>query len=238
MSTAGDGEPGKSPSIRIALDSRSVAFLGLASVAVILFGALIAAVRYRGYAGESYSPLNHFISELGEIAASRFAFAYNLGIVAGGLGLLVFLLAIARTMDGRLRLPFVALVLMAGIFGPLCGLFPMDYLSTHRLVSSLFFVSAWLVGGTFTLWLARSGNGRWPRWLVIPGLVVVAVFAAFIATYATYHPLDPNARILSRAGVWSVPLLEWASLLSLLAWLACLAVALLRRPTEPNEAAR
>jgi len=42
---------------------------------------------YRGYAGEGYSPLTHFISELGEIAASRLAWAFNLGIVLGGIGL-------------------------------------------------------------------------------------------------------------------------------------------------------
>jgi hypothetical protein len=30
----------------------------------------------------------------------------------------------------------------------------------------------------------------------------------------------------------AVPLLEWASLLSLLLWFACVALALLRRPSE------
>jgi hypothetical protein len=60
----------------------------------------------------------------------------------------------------------------------------------------------------------------------------VVLFAAFIAVYASYHPAAPDARLLSRTAVWTVPLLEWAALLSLLAWIACLAAALLRRPTD------
>jgi len=233
VAAAGDSRAREMGSLRISLGPRGIGRLGLASIAIILLGELITAIPYRGYAGEAYSPLNHFISELGEIAASRFAFVYNLGIVVGGLGLLVFLLAVARTMDGRLATIFTLLAVVAGIAGPLCGLFPMDYLATHRLVSGLFFLSGWLVGDTFTLWLVHRRPAFWPRWLVVPGLIVVVVFACFVVVYSTYHPVDPNARILVRSDVWTVPLLEWASLLSLLAWLACLALALLRRPIEP-----
>jgi len=68
----------------MSVTSRRLALLGLASAGVILFGVVIAAVPYRGHAGEAYSPLNHFISELGEVATSRLAWAFNLGIILGG----------------------------------------------------------------------------------------------------------------------------------------------------------
>jgi hypothetical membrane protein len=204
-------------SLNISLGRRGLGALGLASIAIILIGALAAAIPYRGYAGESYSPLNHFISELGEIAASRLAWSYNLGIVVGGLGLGIFLLLVSRAMSGRPS-------------GPLCGVFPMDYHSTHRLVSAAFFLTGWLVAGTFTLWLLRARESAFPRWLIVPGLLVVTVFVSFIAVYSTYQPEDPNAHILVRSDVWTVPLLEWASLLSLLGWLALLAVSLIRQP--------
>jgi hypothetical protein len=61
---------------------------------------------------------------------------------------------------------------------------------------------------------------------------VVAVSLTFIGVYSTYRPANPDARILDRTNVWTVPLLEWASLLSLLLWLACVALALLRRSSE------
>jgi hypothetical membrane protein len=202
--------------------------LGLASVAVILFGALAAGIPYRGYAGESYSPLNHFVSELGEIAASRFAWAFNLGVVVGGAGLGCVLLTVARGMRGRIQRVFVLLSAVAGMAGALCGLFPMDYQATHRLVSFAFFLTAWLVAGTFTIWLLKDQPATHPRWLAIPGAVVALVFVTFIIDYSTYHPADPNAHILVRPDVWTVPLLEWASLLSILAWLACLSISMLR----------
>ncbi|MGZ3356663.1 MAG: hypothetical protein ACXVBO_17630, partial [Isosphaeraceae bacterium] len=53
-------------SLTIGLTSRRIGLLGLASVAIILAGMVAAAVPYRGYSSEAYSPLNHFISELGE----------------------------------------------------------------------------------------------------------------------------------------------------------------------------
>ena len=78
-----------------------------ARFAIILAGMIVAAIPYRGYAGEGYSPLNHFISELGEIAASRLAWAFNLGIVLGGVGLGAFLLLAARAADRRFRTALV-----------------------------------------------------------------------------------------------------------------------------------
>jgi len=72
-------EPVRSGAIRALPGRRSTGLLGLASTAAILGGALMTAVPYRGWAGESYSPFNHFASELGEVARSQAAAAFNLG---------------------------------------------------------------------------------------------------------------------------------------------------------------
>jgi hypothetical protein len=224
----GSGARGQPGTLTISVAPRRIGLLGLASVAVIVLGALAAGIPYRGYASEGYSPLNHFVSELGEIAASRFAWAFNLGVVVGGVGLGCFLLTVSRLMSGWIRRVFVVLSLTAGTAGALCGLFPMDYLATHRLVSFAFFLTGWLVAGTFTIWLLKDKPTAFPRWLVVPGAVVGVLFVTFITDYTTYHPADPNAHILVRPDVWTVPLLEWASLLSLLAWFTCLSVSMLR----------
>jgi len=219
-------------SLTISLGRRGLGVLGIASVAIILGCAAVTAIPYRGYAGESYSPLNHFISELGEIAASRLAWLFNLGLVTGGAGLAAFLFGISGALDGRLRRAFQAFAGLAGATGMMCGLYPMDYLTTHRVVTVGFFLTGWLVAATFTVWLARSRSAAFPRWLVVPGLGVVAVFVVFIAVYSTYHPANPDARILTRSDVWTVPLLEWASLVSLLGWFVCVAATLFRHPTD------
>ncbi len=43
---------------------------GMAGVLTVLLGSLVAVFFYRGKDGERYSPLNHFISELGEEGVS------------------------------------------------------------------------------------------------------------------------------------------------------------------------
>lgn len=227
-STAETDAGGPIHDLHLTPSRRDLGFLGLGSVAAILVGALVAAIEYRGYAGEPYSPLNHFVSELGEIAASRFAWAFNLGVVAGGAGLGGFLLMVSRLMSGRFRAAFAVVSALAGVAGILCGVFPMDYLATHRLVSAAFFLTGWLVAATFTAWLVTHRPVQFPSWLALPGAVVIVVFLAFIAIYASYRPVDPNAHILVRPEVWDVPALEWASLISLLAWLACVSISLIR----------
>jgi hypothetical membrane protein len=222
----------REPVLSIRPTSRQVGALGLGSVAVILAGMVLAAVPYRGYAGEAYSPLNHFISELGEIAASPLAWIFNLGIVLGGLGLGVFLLLVSRHMDGRFRLAFRASSVVAGIAGTAVGIFPMDYPTVHKVVSLTFFLSGWIVAAIFGMWqLGRPASG-FTRSLLGPAAADIVVSWTFIAVFAGYQPADPNARIVERADVWSVPALEWASLLCLLLWLACLAIVVSRLPED------
>jgi len=219
--------------LSVTVTSRRLALLGLASVGVIVLGMLAAAIPYSGHAGEGYSPLNHFVSELGEIAGSRLAWAFNLGIVLGGMGLGTFLLLLADRLSGRFRATLVAAGVVAGVSGTLVGVFPMDYLLTHRIVSGVFFLTGWLVAGVFTLRLLAAPIPGLPRWLVVPGGLVVAIFATFIGVYSTYRPANPDGPVANRPdGLWSVPFLEWASLLSLLAWFVCVSLALLRERAE------
>jgi hypothetical membrane protein len=212
---------------------RRHAVLGLASVGVILLGMVIAGVAYRGHAGEAYSPLNHFISELGEIAASRLAAAFNLGILVGGLGLLAFLMILAGRLDGRYRSALIAVGAVSGVAGALVGVFPMDYRNLHQIVAGVFFLTGWLTTIVASLWLVRAPAPSLPRWLLIPGAVVVVATLTFIPVFSGYRPANPGGPVLDRPdGVWSVAVLEWAALLSLLAWFVCVSLALLREPPE------
>ena len=208
--------------------------LGLAGVAVILAGALVTAIPYSGYAGERYSPLNHFVSELGELAASRLAVVFDAGLVIGGTALAVFLVLVSRRLSGHYGAALAAAGVVAGLFGVLVGIFPMDTLAVHRIVSGGFFLTGWITAAIFAVWMARHDHSGFPRWLLATAVFSVAVDFVFVAVYSTYRPVDPDAHILSRPEVWSVPLLEWASLLSLLLWLACTAVVLAQRSGNPT----
>jgi hypothetical membrane protein len=219
--------------ISIAVTSRRLAWLGLTSVGVLALGTVATAIAYRGAAGEAYSPLNHFISELGEIEVSRLAWAFNLGVVLGGAGLGLFVLVLAQRLGGRPRIALSAAGLAAGAFGAMVGIFPMDYHQTHRIVSELFFLTGWLIPAIFSLWLLTAPRPGLSHWLLAPGAAVVAVSLTFIAVYSTYRPTNPDGPVVGRpAGFWSVPFFEWASLVSIMVWLVCVSVVLLREPSE------
>ncbi len=213
---------------------RSTGLLGLVSIAAILGGALVAAVPYRGWADESYSPLNHFVSELGEVARSQLSLAFNLGVIAGGLGIGLFLILLSRRLTGRYRPAMAAAGLVADVSGTLVGVFPMDYHTIHGFVSAVFFCTGWIVMAIFSSWLltrTRTEPG-FGRWLLAPAAIGIAASLAFVAVYATYSPLPADVHIIERPSLWTVPLLEWAALVSLLAWFACVALEMLGMERE------
>nr|MBN1229909.1 hypothetical protein [Anaerolineae bacterium] len=57
---------------------RITSLAGFAGSGIILLGCLISGLAYTGRTGESYSLLNHFISELGELRYSELALVFNL----------------------------------------------------------------------------------------------------------------------------------------------------------------
>ncbi len=60
---------------------------GVLGAAAFAVSSLIAALVYSGTAGEGFSPLNHWVSELGEMSVSRLALLFNAGIFVGGISL-------------------------------------------------------------------------------------------------------------------------------------------------------
>ena len=73
---------------------------GFLALTVLVAGALTTAIPYRGKEGESYSVLNHFISELGEVGVSAFALLFNTSLILGGLALAVFMLGLSYFYSG------------------------------------------------------------------------------------------------------------------------------------------
>jgi hypothetical protein len=80
-----------------------------ASAAVV--GSFVPGVGYRGKQGEAYSPLNHFISELGEVEVSRIAWAFDLGLILSGISLIGASISLGLMLPGLLS----KLGMMAGV---------------------------------------------------------------------------------------------------------------------------
>src|SRR5262245_6434660 len=92
------------------------AICGIVGVAIVLIGAVVTALGYTGSAGESYSPANHLVSELGDTDISERALVFNLGLIVGALFSLPFMPGLAKYRGGG------GLVTVAGVLGVVAGI--------------------------------------------------------------------------------------------------------------------
>jgi len=205
---------------------------GLSGLVVIGIALFVPASVYVGRAGESYSPLNHFISELGEVGVSRLAWVFNAGLVVSGALLGLLLAVIGWRLDSRRAR-------VGGVFGGIAGvgvvgvgLTPMNDLVPHLQWAFVFFWSgmAALVLSTSALW--RDRGRHLPRWLSGVGFACSMVFVVFLVHPFVVGPpdrrmLDPASGV-SRPAVWDHAVLEWLVLLAVLTFAGCGAVALWR----------
>jgi len=73
--------------------------LGIVGPSIVVLGVSITALVYRGKEGESYSPLNQYISELGEVGVSRLSWLFNLSMILSGLYLIPACISLAIALQ-------------------------------------------------------------------------------------------------------------------------------------------
>lgn len=209
-----------------------------ASCGVLAFLALAAAcvggiAVYTGAQGEPYTPINHWISELGQMGISEGAEVFNTALMLGGGAFALFVTGLAMTSPSRLRWVFGPAGVVAGIGGIFVGVYPMNAGDYHAISAATFFMLSWVFIAVASLAFLRGREPRHPAWLALLGAVTASVTLAFILSLRT----DPEARarmqatgpILDRPLVWIPTILEWASLLLIMAWVLLASVAWLRQ---------
>ena len=195
---------------------------GLAGSACITLGLLAAAVAYRGPAGQSYSALNHAISELGQVGVSRLAWAFNWGLIVGGVLLAVFMLGLGAFLENR-----VAYVASAvGVFSTLAcsavGVFPMNHLQGHIAAAMSFFGSGMLVVLLFSLAIAVDRKRKTTKWFALPGALALLSLTQFLFLPRGDMPQgtdlfnDPSA--WTRPAVYAPAVAEWMVFVVLVGW--------------------
>lgn len=212
---------------------RIIGLTGLSGVAFLLLGVILPAIAYRGRAGEPYSFLNHFISELGEVGVSRFAAVFNACLVLGGIALVPFCLFLGLSLR---RNPWAKLAMVAGIassiFCSLVGFFPMNHLESHMFIAMGFFRLGLVMILLFTIAIfAQHRESRIvPLWVTWAGLLSAASFAVFLFVVPRFsgfpgNLLDP-AVYPARPSPLPLAVSEWSILLTTLAWILIVSASL------------
>jgi hypothetical membrane protein len=203
---------------------RVFAAVGIGGALVFLAASAITAAVYSGSEGEAYSPLNHWVSELGELGVSQLAPAFNAGVIISGTCLVIFMYGLATSRTAWLRIVYGAAGAIAGVAGALVGIFPMNNLAPHGLAALTFFDAGWIAVGLASIDFVRRPDARFPRWLAVIGALTVVVFLTFVASLASQLGNAGLAAPAARPAVWIVPSLEWLVLIGILAWVCATGV--------------
>lgn len=204
---------------------------GFLGAAVITLGALITAFPYIGGEGQTYSPFNHFVSELGHTQESELAGLFNIALIVGGLAYGLFMIGVGLRFTGIMRYVIAIGGALAGISGALVGVFPMNVdLGTHGRVALGFFEGSLVLLAVFSLYVAFSRQTAYPRWLSLVGLPMIVSNAIFVYLVLTGGPEALAAPESGRPAVWPITVAEWGVIIFLLMWVTVVAVWRWRQP--------
>ena len=193
----------------------------------IVFGGatVVAALAYGGAGGAIYSPLNQFVSELGDVRRSSLGVGFNAGLIVGGGCFAVFMAAFGAVRRGRLAFVTAAVGIGAGLAGALVGVFPQGGSPLHRPVSIVFFLVGAASLALATADVARRPSAAFPGWLAMVGGVVVAAFVGFIVLTLQRGsgPVpDPLPAFFLETAI------EWVAVAGILTWTTLASVTWLR----------
>ena len=189
---------------------------GIVGAAAIALASLVTALAYRGTQGEAFSPLNHWVSELGETGVSGLAALFNVGLIIGGVSFALFMVALAASRRTALAVIAAVVGIVAGLAGSLVGVFPMNQIGIHRIVALIFFNLGWISVGLASIDIWRQPEPRFARWLPALGALTVALFICFLAVYLPL--LSYTGTDESRPAISAATTLEWLVLVGILSW--------------------
>ena len=197
---------------------RLAAWTGVIGAALIGVGSIVTAVAYVGTQGQGYSPLNHWVSELGQTGVSELAELFNVCLIVGGVLFAFFMVGLASVRTGWLRLLYGVIGVVAGIAGSFVGIYPMNTLDLHGIAALTFFNFGWIAVGLASIDFLRNRDPRFPWWLAIIGALTVVTFLGFLTVLTPLLSGDGLAAPEVRPALWIVPILEWGVLIGILAW--------------------
>jgi len=199
---------------------------------IIALGMSLSAVTYRGIDGQAYSPLNHFVSELGEVGVANLSGAFNWALILGGLITLPFMVYLAGQIRFWARWPLGLLGVLAAVFAILVGIFPMNYTNPHTFAALTFFNLGLAFAVLYSLVILFSRRQPFPKWLAIPGLIYALSFSWF-TLFPSAIPLEIDFEVgmsgflQNRPDVFALAVIEWVMVLAILIWILLMAIYLI-----------
>jgi len=210
-------------------------YFGLAGSLVVIAAVIISGLVYRGPRGERYSPLNHFISELGQVGISRGAAVFNYSLIIAGILLLPYLVGLALVLRNAWAIPAAIAGVWATLSCALIGVFPMNNIKAHIKAAVSYFRAGLvtMILYSISIFTQPAGGEVIPKGMIWIGVVASLVYAIFLkyphraAKQETDMDVLDTSTLVKRPRVWVAAVLEWSVLVSTMLWFLATSLAIL-----------
>ena len=205
-------------------------YWGLIAVIILAIGCIIPSIAYTGTKGESYSFLNHAISELGELGVSELAILFNISLIIGGSLAFIAFLGLALYIDNKVALVAGIIGAISSVGGVMVGFFPMNILGPHYIAAMTFFFGGMLTVAVFSISILLDKEKKIHWIFSILGFVVVVFFALFLffpygERSSFNNALGVLGEILYQRPAFLLPLFfEWMTLITIMIWVGILSI--------------
>jgi hypothetical protein len=219
--------------------ARFIALCGICGSSIMCLGAFITALGFKGNGAETYSALNHFISELGNPHWSPWCSIFNRCTMFTGLCLFVFMSGLFFFLHHPLRYAYLLTAMATGICCFLVGWFPADHYSVHIKVATGFFNMALISVLLFSLIVfLENGSKHFERILSYTGLLPFALLSVFayvrLAHAGEFSRAHMRAMFAHRPDFWLLPFLEWSVFFSMLLWILFISFKMYQKVSKSN----
>jgi len=206
-------------------------WFGIAGVSIITIASIITGSFFRTATGFPYSPLNHFISELGWEGHSSLAWLFNGSLILTGILFICFLLGLGFSIQNAWAKVAGVCGVITAIFCALVGVFPMNRLPQHSFVAMWFFRGglATVILFAIAFLVQRRDEIRIPKAASLFSIPAILAFGSFLILAAT--KADPLSATASLGTLTEPPpfrilaVVEWGVFIFTILWF--LGVALL-----------
>ena len=209
----------------------SFRIFSVAGALIAVLGSLLSALYYRGKKGQPYSPLNHFISELGEVGVSKLAWVFNTSLILTGLCLVPAAASLGCLLNSVLSKIAMAAGIVCAISLSLVGVFPMNKLKPHGYAAMTYFRAGLAMVFLFSLAIALQPKPELalPRGFALAGLPPILAFSTFLllVSCTTQQAEDPlSIEGVERPRVWRLAVVEWLIFVTILLWFVLITIGL------------
>jgi len=215
----------------ILLDIRIFTTLSFIGVSIAGLSLLISGLAYRGKQGEAYSPLNHFISELGYVGISRLAWVFNSGLILTGLCLLSACISLGLWLPGTLAKISMVIGIVYAVSVTCVGIFPMNNIKPHTIAAMTFFWSGliFILLINLAIVLQPEGEVVLSRGYALAGLPAMIAYGVFLYLISTIERSADEALSLddiTRPRVWGLAVVEWMTFVTVVIWFVVVALGI------------